>query len=185
LPANCQLTDSASTAQIWQNGSLNRSSDGRSGKQDSSTRAESIRNDTQAALSHLGVATNLDTAIAVQADLSKSEDQDLISAELLEKSGAPDTLVNNAAVTDPLLVQLAERLSSQDVSALHWFGGRCVKPDLRGTARKSTRGRQSRAAGSSSDRAPRRDATSPHHPVGTHSLIRRMLIFQPVSRNRD
>jgi citronellol/citronellal dehydrogenase len=45
------------------------------------------------------VATNLDTAIAVQADLSKSEDQERIYAELVEKAGAPDTLVNNAAVT--------------------------------------------------------------------------------------
>src|SRR5271155_2347454 len=39
------------------------------------------------------------TAIAIQADLSKSEDRERMYAELVEKAGAPDILVNNAAVT--------------------------------------------------------------------------------------
>jgi citronellol/citronellal dehydrogenase len=39
------------------------------------------------------------TAIAIQADLSKSEDRERIYAELVEKAGAPDILINNAAVT--------------------------------------------------------------------------------------
>jgi len=38
-------------------------------------------------------------AIAIQADLSKSEDRERIYAELVEKAGPPDILVNNAAVT--------------------------------------------------------------------------------------
>jgi citronellol/citronellal dehydrogenase len=39
------------------------------------------------------------TAIAIQADLSKSEDRERIYEELAEKAGPPDILVNNAAVT--------------------------------------------------------------------------------------
>jgi citronellol/citronellal dehydrogenase len=39
------------------------------------------------------------SAIAVPADLSKSEDRDRLFAEVVEKIGAPDILVNNAAVT--------------------------------------------------------------------------------------
>ncbi|MGA9490411.1 MAG: SDR family oxidoreductase [Mycobacterium sp.] len=38
-------------------------------------------------------------AIAIQADLSKSEDRERLFAELIERAGAPDILVNNAAVT--------------------------------------------------------------------------------------
>jgi citronellol/citronellal dehydrogenase len=39
------------------------------------------------------------TAVAVQADLSQSEDRERLYAEVAEKLGAPDILVNNAAVT--------------------------------------------------------------------------------------
>jgi citronellol/citronellal dehydrogenase len=39
------------------------------------------------------------SAIAVPADLSKSEDRDRLFAEVVKKIGAPDILVNNAAVT--------------------------------------------------------------------------------------
>src|ERR1700754_3973743 len=39
------------------------------------------------------------TAIAVQADLSATDDRDALFAEIAEKLGAPDILVNNAAVT--------------------------------------------------------------------------------------
>jgi NAD(P)-dependent dehydrogenase (short-subunit alcohol dehydrogenase family) len=39
------------------------------------------------------------TAIAVQADLSKPEDRERLFAEVVDRIGAPDTLVNNAAVT--------------------------------------------------------------------------------------
>jgi citronellol/citronellal dehydrogenase len=39
------------------------------------------------------------TAIAVQADLSKPEDRERLFADVVEKLGAPDILVNNAAVT--------------------------------------------------------------------------------------
>jgi citronellol/citronellal dehydrogenase len=39
------------------------------------------------------------TAVAIQADLSKSEDRERIYTELVEKAGPPDILVNNAAVT--------------------------------------------------------------------------------------
>ena len=39
------------------------------------------------------------SAIAIQADLSKSEDRERLFSELVEKAGAPDILVNNAAVT--------------------------------------------------------------------------------------
>jgi citronellol/citronellal dehydrogenase len=39
------------------------------------------------------------TADAIQADLSKSEDRERLFGELVEKFGAPDILVNNAAVT--------------------------------------------------------------------------------------
>jgi NAD(P)-dependent dehydrogenase (short-subunit alcohol dehydrogenase family) len=38
-------------------------------------------------------------AIAVQADLSKPQDRERLFAEVVEKIGAPDILVNNAAVT--------------------------------------------------------------------------------------
>ncbi|MGO8848913.1 SDR family NAD(P)-dependent oxidoreductase [Mycobacterium sp.] len=39
------------------------------------------------------------TAIAVQADLSNSDDRERLFAEVIEQVGAPDILVNNAAVT--------------------------------------------------------------------------------------
>src|ERR1700759_2012702 len=39
------------------------------------------------------------SAIAVQADLSKPEDRERLFAEMVERCGAPDILVNNAAVT--------------------------------------------------------------------------------------
>jgi citronellol/citronellal dehydrogenase len=38
-------------------------------------------------------------AIAVQADLAKPEDRERLFADVLEKVGAPDILINNAAVT--------------------------------------------------------------------------------------
>ncbi|UMB69371.1 SDR family NAD(P)-dependent oxidoreductase [Mycobacterium paraterrae] len=39
------------------------------------------------------------SAVAIQADLSKPEDRERLFSELVEKAGAPDILVNNAAVT--------------------------------------------------------------------------------------
>jgi citronellol/citronellal dehydrogenase len=39
------------------------------------------------------------TAVAVQADLSNSEDRERLVSETVERVGAPDILVNNAAVT--------------------------------------------------------------------------------------
>jgi NAD(P)-dependent dehydrogenase (short-subunit alcohol dehydrogenase family) len=39
------------------------------------------------------------TAIAIQADLSKPEDRERLLGEVVERLGAPDILVNNAAVT--------------------------------------------------------------------------------------
>jgi citronellol/citronellal dehydrogenase len=39
------------------------------------------------------------SAIAIQADLSKAEDRERLFAEVAEQVGAPDILVNNAAVT--------------------------------------------------------------------------------------
>jgi citronellol/citronellal dehydrogenase len=39
------------------------------------------------------------SAVAIQADLSKSEEREALFAQLVEKAGAPDILVNNAAVT--------------------------------------------------------------------------------------
>jgi citronellol/citronellal dehydrogenase len=39
------------------------------------------------------------SAVAIQADLSKSADREQLFIELVEKAGAPDILVNNAAVT--------------------------------------------------------------------------------------
>lgn len=39
------------------------------------------------------------SAIAVQADLSQSEDRERLFAEVVDRIGAPDILVNNAAVT--------------------------------------------------------------------------------------
>lgn len=39
------------------------------------------------------------SAVAVQADLSKAEDRERLYAELVDRVGAPDILVNNAAVT--------------------------------------------------------------------------------------
>jgi citronellol/citronellal dehydrogenase len=39
------------------------------------------------------------SAIAIQADLSKTEDRERLFAEMVERGGAPDILVNNAAVT--------------------------------------------------------------------------------------
>jgi NAD(P)-dependent dehydrogenase (short-subunit alcohol dehydrogenase family) len=39
------------------------------------------------------------SAIAIQADLSQTEDRDRLFADLVERAGAPDILVNNAAVT--------------------------------------------------------------------------------------
>jgi citronellol/citronellal dehydrogenase len=39
------------------------------------------------------------TAIAIQADLSNPEDRERLFAEVVERLGAPDILVNNAAVT--------------------------------------------------------------------------------------
>jgi citronellol/citronellal dehydrogenase len=38
-------------------------------------------------------------AVAIQADLSRSEDRERLMAEVVEQVGAPDILVNNAAVT--------------------------------------------------------------------------------------
>src|ERR1700722_19097923 len=45
------------------------------------------------------IATTGGTAVAIQADLSKSEDRERLFGELVEKAGPPDILVNNAAVT--------------------------------------------------------------------------------------
>ena len=45
------------------------------------------------------IAANGGSAIAVRADLSKSEDRERRFAEVVERVGAPDILVNNAAVT--------------------------------------------------------------------------------------
>ena len=39
------------------------------------------------------------TAVAIQADLSRTEDRERLMAEVTEQVGAPDILVNNAAVT--------------------------------------------------------------------------------------
>jgi citronellol/citronellal dehydrogenase len=39
------------------------------------------------------------SGVAIQADLSQSEDRERLFTELIEKVGAPDILVNNAAVT--------------------------------------------------------------------------------------
>ena len=39
------------------------------------------------------------TAVAIQADLSKPEDRERLFGEVVERLGAPDILVNNAAVT--------------------------------------------------------------------------------------
>ncbi|ORA12024.1 SDR family NAD(P)-dependent oxidoreductase [Mycobacterium asiaticum] len=39
------------------------------------------------------------SAIAIQADLSKTEDRERLFAEVVDRIGAPDILVNNAAVT--------------------------------------------------------------------------------------
>src|SRR3984957_14120268 len=39
------------------------------------------------------------SAIAIQADLSNPEDRERLFAEMVERAGAPDILVNNAAVT--------------------------------------------------------------------------------------
>jgi citronellol/citronellal dehydrogenase len=39
------------------------------------------------------------SALAIQADLSKTEDRERLFNELVEQAGAPDILVNNAAVT--------------------------------------------------------------------------------------
>jgi citronellol/citronellal dehydrogenase len=39
------------------------------------------------------------SAVAIQADLSKYDDRERLFDELIEKTGAPDILVNNAAVT--------------------------------------------------------------------------------------
>jgi NAD(P)-dependent dehydrogenase (short-subunit alcohol dehydrogenase family) len=39
------------------------------------------------------------SAVAIQADLSQSDDRERLFTELIEKAGAPDILVNNAAVT--------------------------------------------------------------------------------------
>jgi citronellol/citronellal dehydrogenase len=45
------------------------------------------------------IAAGGGSAIAVQADLSKPEDRDRLFSEIVERVGAPDILVNNAAVT--------------------------------------------------------------------------------------
>ena len=45
------------------------------------------------------IAASDGSAIAVRADLSKSEDRERLFAEVVERVGAPDILVNNAAVT--------------------------------------------------------------------------------------
>ena len=39
------------------------------------------------------------TAVAIQADLSKAEDRERLFSEVVQRVGAPDILVNNAAVT--------------------------------------------------------------------------------------
>jgi citronellol/citronellal dehydrogenase len=39
------------------------------------------------------------SAVAIQADLSQTDDRERLFSELIEKVGAPDILVNNAAVT--------------------------------------------------------------------------------------
>ena len=45
------------------------------------------------------IAASGGRAIAMQADLSKSEDRERMVAEVIERVGSPDILVNNAAVT--------------------------------------------------------------------------------------
>ena len=45
------------------------------------------------------IAASRESAIAVRADPSKSEDRERLFAEVVERVGAPDILVNNAAVT--------------------------------------------------------------------------------------
>ena len=67
------------------------------------------------------------------------------------------------ALSDPLLVQLAERLASRDVSALEPLGRR-IKPDLCGQVCRPAGGRQRGTARSSANRTPRRVAASPGHP---------------------
>lgn len=64
------------------------------------------------------ITTAGSAAIAIQADLSKSEEQEQKSGERVEKVGEPDVLVSNAAL------RLAERLSSRDVSRVcqNWIG---------------------------------------------------------------
>lgn len=46
-----------------------------------------------------GITAAGGTAVAVQADLSKSEDRERLMAEVADRVGSPDILVNNAAVT--------------------------------------------------------------------------------------
>jgi NAD(P)-dependent dehydrogenase (short-subunit alcohol dehydrogenase family) len=45
------------------------------------------------------ITTSGGAAVAVQADLSKAEDRERLFGEVVERVGAPDILVNNAAVT--------------------------------------------------------------------------------------
>ena len=68
------------------------------------------------------------TAIAVQADLSNSEEREHVMTEVVDRVGAPDILVNNAAVT--FLRQLGDRPSGPpfdefDVSAGFGMYGTC------------------------------------------------------------
>jgi NAD(P)-dependent dehydrogenase (short-subunit alcohol dehydrogenase family) len=46
-----------------------------------------------------GIRATGGTAVAIQADLSRTEDRERLMADVTEQVGAPDILVNNAAVT--------------------------------------------------------------------------------------
>jgi NAD(P)-dependent dehydrogenase (short-subunit alcohol dehydrogenase family) len=46
-----------------------------------------------------GIVTAGGKAVAIQADASQSEERDRPMSEVIEQVGAPDILVNNAAVT--------------------------------------------------------------------------------------
>ena len=94
-----------------------------------------------------------------------------------------------ATLTDPLLVQLAERLSSQDVFALDSLPGGASSLTYAGQRGNQRVVVKVSAAGSSPDREPRRVAASSHHPgaepdtgTGSGTAFRRTPVIRPTCR---
>ena len=67
------------------------------------------------------------SAIAVQADLSKAEDRERLFGEVVERIGAPDILVNNAAVTFLRPLDEFPDRDARDLAMADWLAAQGVE----------------------------------------------------------